>query len=190
MVKATFIVAQDRSGLRPVFGVPAARRLALVAHGLGLDVIHVLGRDDALRPVLSDLIPAHAFHTISDVRELSRLAESLGLADGDRVLVMQAGRVIDRWSLRQLLETGARSAFGTRAGDGDGKMNGPDPICVVTAGRLSSALGAIWSPGEPACTSRSGSSLGPRRGDARDEDRGSITARRPRPFDDSDRQLP
>ncbi len=57
MVKATFIVARDSGGLRPVFGVPAARRLVLVAAGLGLDNIHVLGRDDALRRVLSDLIP-------------------------------------------------------------------------------------------------------------------------------------
>lgn len=150
MVKATFIVAWDRSGFTPVFGVPAARRLVLVAHGLGLDVIHVLGRDDALRQVLSDLIPTHAFHTISDVRELRRLAERLGLTDGDQVLVMQAGCVIDKWSLRQLLETGNGSDCRTRAGDGNGKMNGPDPICIVTAGCLASALGAIWLPGEPA----------------------------------------
>jgi len=150
MVKATFIVARDRSGLRPIFGVPAARRLVLVAAGLGLDVIHVLGCDDALRQVLSDLIPAHAFNTISDVRELSRMMEKLGLGEGDQVLVMQAGHVIDRWSLRQLLKTGNGSSCRTGAGDGSGKMNGPDPVCVVTAGHLASVLRAIRSPGEPA----------------------------------------
>jgi phosphatidylglycerophosphate synthase len=150
MVKATFIVAQDGSGFTPVFGVPAGRRLVLVAHGLGLDVIHVVGRDDALRQVLSDLIPAHAFHTISDVREFSRMAEMLGLDDGDQVLVMQAGCVIDRWSLRQLLETSNGNDCRTCAGDGNGKMNGPRPICMVTAGRLAPVLRAIWSLGEPA----------------------------------------
>jgi phosphatidylglycerophosphate synthase len=150
MVNATFIVAQDGSGLTPVFGVPAGRRLVLVAHGLGLDVIHVVGRDDALRQVLSDLIPAHAFHTISDVREFSRMAEMLGLDDGDQVLVMQAGCVIDRWSLRQLLETSNGNDCRTCAGDGNGKMNGPRPICMVTAGRLAPVLRAIWSLGEPA----------------------------------------
>ena len=82
MVKAAFIVARDRSGLTPVFGVPAARRLVLVAHGLGLDAVHVLGRDDSLRQVLSDLIPAHAFHTISDVRELSAWPKGSGSPTG------------------------------------------------------------------------------------------------------------
>jgi phosphatidylglycerophosphate synthase len=149
MVKATFIVSPDESGLRPVFGVPAARRLALVAKGVGLDVIHVFGRDDALRPVLSDVIPAHAFHAISDIREFGRVAEMLGLADGDRVLVMQAGHVTDRWSLRQLLGTGSGSNLATCAGDGDGKTNGPGPICVATAGDLSSVIRALWSSAAP-----------------------------------------
>ena len=150
MVKATFIVARDSGGLHPVFGVPAARRLVLVAAGLGLDNIHVLGRDDSLRRVLSDLVPAHAFHTISDAGEMSGLVERLGLTDGDRVLVMEAGHVIDRWSLRQVLEAGNGSDCRTCAGDGNEYASGPDPICVVTAGRLASVLRAFWSPGEPA----------------------------------------
>jgi phosphatidylglycerophosphate synthase len=150
MVRAAFIVVRDRSGLRPVFGVPAVRRLVLVAAGLGFDVIHVLAPDDALRRVLSDLIPAHAFHVISEVRELSCMAERLGLADEDRALVMQAGHVIDRWSLRQLLKTGNGGNWRTCAHDG-GKMNGEGPIWMVTAGHLSSVLCAIWSPDEPAC---------------------------------------
>lgn len=137
MVKAVFIVSRNGSGLRPVFGVPVARRLVLVARGLGLDAIHVLGRDDALRRVLSDLIPAHAFHTPSDVRELSGMAGMLGLGDADQVLVMRADHVIDRWSLGQLLERGVGS---------------DSRICVATAGELASVLQAVWSPGEPATT--------------------------------------
>lgn len=82
MVKATFIVARDSGGLRPVFGVPAARRLVLVAAGLGLDNIHVLGRDDSLRRILSDLIPGHAFHTISDGEGLSGIVGRLGSQAG------------------------------------------------------------------------------------------------------------
>jgi len=78
------------------------------------------------------------------------MAEMLGLDDGDQVLVMQAGCVIDRWSLRQLLETSNGNDCRTCAGDGNGKMNGPRPICMVTAGRLAPVLRAIWSLGEPA----------------------------------------
>ena len=122
----------------------------IVAAGLGLDNIHVLGRDDSLRRVLSDLVPAHAFHMISDAGEMSSLVERLGLTDGDRVLVMEAGHVIDRWSLRQVLEAGNGSDCRTCAGDGDEYASSPDPICVVTAGRLASVLRAFWSPGEPA----------------------------------------
>jgi phosphatidylglycerophosphate synthase len=137
MVKAAIIVARDGTGLHPVFGVPAVRRCALVAMGVGLDVIHVLGPDESLRPALSDLLPAHAFHTISDVPEFDRMAGMLGLADGDRVLVMHAGHPIDRWSLRQLLDAENQS------------IKGAAPICIATAGDLSSVFRAFWLSGGP-----------------------------------------
>jgi phosphatidylglycerophosphate synthase len=137
MVRAAIILSPDESGLRRAFGIPAARRCALVAMGLGLDAVHVLGRDESLRPALSDLLPADAFHTISDVREFGRMAGTLGLAEGDRVLVMHAGHPIDRWSLRQLL------------GAEDQGANGAAPVCIATAGDLPSVFRALWSYGKP-----------------------------------------
>ncbi len=147
MVKIALILSPDRIGLRPVFGVPAARRLAIIAAGLGLDAIHVLSRDESLRPALSDLIPADAFHTISDSGEFGRIAKKLPISDGDRVLVMQAGCVTDGWSVRKLLASANRSNGPSCS---EGTAEGAAPICISTADELPLLFRALWSSHEEA----------------------------------------
>ncbi|MGD0231839.1 MAG: CDP-alcohol phosphatidyltransferase family protein [Syntrophorhabdales bacterium] len=146
MVKAAFIVARGQNGLRPVFGVPAVRRLVLAARRLGLDGVHVLGRDRSLRQVLSDLIPADAIHLIADTSTIGAITDKVGLIKGDRVLVMRADHVIDRWSLQKLLEAGDRNEGAYWSYDGKGGEDPPgEPVYVVKSDQLVHLLGTMWS---------------------------------------------
>lgn len=60
------ILARDDKGLVAVFGIPAARRLVLLALQLGLKEIHIIGQVKSLRPVLSDLLPLERFHPVDN----------------------------------------------------------------------------------------------------------------------------
>lgn len=148
MVKAALIVARDGSGLRPVFGVPAARRLVLLARQLGLPAIHLFGRDRALYQCVRDLIPEGAFHTVTDPAQLGPLTERLGLGPADQALVMQAGHVVDRWSLRQLVQAAGAEDLSLSGDDGAGGA-ASEPICLARADLLAPLLRAMWSPGPP-----------------------------------------
>ena len=139
MVRCAIIAAFDGAGLRPVFRVPAARRLALVAARAGLDTACVIGRDDALAAVLDDLVPQDAFLTVADEADLRRAVAGLGLDAGDQVLVMAAGSVIDAWSLRKLLAAGDGGCDLYIAGD----AKAPPLVCLVTGRFLYELLRAF-----------------------------------------------
>ena len=62
MVKTALILAIDKKGLQPVFGVPAVRRLVLLLSGMGLEEVHVVGNQGSLSPILSDLLPSARWH--------------------------------------------------------------------------------------------------------------------------------
>lgn len=140
MVRCAIIAAFDGAGLRPVFRVPAARRLALVAARAGLDTACVIGRDDALAAVLDDLVPQDAFLTVADEADLRRAVAGLGLDAGDQVLVMAAGSVIDAWSLRKLLAAGDGGCDLYIAGD----AKAPPLVCLVTGRFLYESYGPSW----------------------------------------------
>ena len=149
MVKAALIVARDGSGLRPVFGIPAARRLVLLARQLGLGAIHLFGRDPSLYGCVSDLIPAEAFHTVTDPSELGPVTEGLGLDRADQALVMQASHVVDRWSLQKLVQAAGAEDLSLSGNDGEGSAEGSEPIRLARADLLAPLLCAMWSPGPP-----------------------------------------
>ncbi len=104
--KIAIILAPDDKGLRAVFGIPAVRRLTLLALQLGLREIHIIGQVKALQPILSDLVPPERFHPAEEPASLGRVVERLALPDQQRVLVLKANHVIDRGSLTRLTESG------------------------------------------------------------------------------------
>jgi phosphatidylglycerophosphate synthase len=140
MVKCAIIAAFDGAGLCPVFRVPAARRLALVAARAGLDTACVIGRDDALRPALRNIVVQDAFLTVADEGDLRRAVAGLGLDDGDQVLVMAAGSVIDAWSLKRLIAAGEGGCDLYIAGDA---KEAPPSVCLVTGRSLYDVLRAF-----------------------------------------------
>jgi len=107
--KIAIILAPDHKGLQRVFGLPAVRRLTILALRLGMEEIHTLGQVKALEPVLSDLIPPERLQPAEEPSCFEGIVESLGLADQQRVLVLKANHVIDRSSLARLIEAGDRS---------------------------------------------------------------------------------
>lgn len=152
MVKAAIIVDRDGTGCRPIFGVPAVRRLVLAAHRLGIDTIRVLGRDRALREVLYDLVPEDGLRMIGDETDLGRAADGLDLGDSDQLLIMLANHVIDGWSLGKLLAAGDGSDLYC-AGHG---LNCAEPVYLIKACRLDQVLRGLWLPGrgfpaDPSC---------------------------------------
>jgi phosphatidylglycerophosphate synthase len=106
------IIAKDGEGLQPVFGTPNVRRLALLARQLGFKAVHVIGQAEPLRPVLTDLIPADAFHPVKDPVLLDRIIGTMPLPPHGQVLVLKANHVIDRHSVDRLIEK--RSPTGLR----------------------------------------------------------------------------
>jgi len=136
MVKTALLLATNSHCLQPVFGVPAIRRLVLLARQLGYGEVHVFSNGAPVVPVLEDLIPSGALHSHVDASSSSALAAGLRLQPDDQVLVMAADRVIDAQSLGRLTNGQNGSCLG---GSEDGG------ICIVRPSMLAPVLSAIWS---------------------------------------------
>ncbi len=142
MIKSAVIFALDDIGAQPIFGMPAARRLVLLARKTGVEQIHVVGDIEPLLPVLSDLLPREAFHAAADDESLTRMADSLELAADDKVLLMRASHVIDQRSFSEFMETArGRNTYAlmTDATSLDGG------IYLTNPPGLASLLNILWS---------------------------------------------
>jgi phosphatidylglycerophosphate synthase len=145
MVKTAIILAPDERGLQLVYGIPAVRRLVLLAHRSGIHSVQVVGRAKPYLSVLSDLIPVHAFHEAEDRASLAPFVESLGFQDGERVLILRANLVIDAPSIARLIEEENKKKVVLLTGL---EKNGPDRLFMATAVDILPMLQALWS-GEP-----------------------------------------
>lgn len=99
------ILATDDDGRLPVFGIPTVRRLVLLASQLGIQTMHVIGRVDSLRPILSDLLPPKSLHRIEDGEHLDQVVNELSFPAEENLLVIRANHVVDKYSLMRLMET-------------------------------------------------------------------------------------
>ena len=104
MIKSVIIVAPDDGGIRPVFGIPAVRRLVLILKKLGFESINIIGNIEPIEQLLTDLIPSNCFHHADRADSAIKAAEELGSEYNERTLVMKANLVIDRRSLADFLE--------------------------------------------------------------------------------------
>jgi phosphatidylglycerophosphate synthase len=145
MVKTAIILAPDEKGLQLVYGIPAVRRLVLLAHRSGIQSVQVVGRSKPYLSVLSDLVPVNAFHEVEDRALLAPLVESLGFQDGERVLALRANLVIDAPSIARMIEeeNKKKSVLLTSL-----EKNGTDRLFMASASNILPILQALWS-GEP-----------------------------------------
>ena len=142
MAGRTVIADFEGAGLRPIFGTPAARRLALVARRCGFDNVSVVGRDDGLAGVLHDIVPGDAFVKVDGEADLGSAVCEPGVDAGERVLVMAAGAVIDAWSVKKLISAGAGPSDVYAAGDRDALS-----VCLVTPRCVPDILKVLRAPG-------------------------------------------
>jgi hypothetical protein len=118
MEKTAIIVAPDERGLQLIYGMPAVRRLVLLAQRLGYRSVLVVGRLKPYLPVLSDLIPADAFHEVEAQESLAQVVERLGFQDEEKVLILRANVVVDSPSLVRLLREESKNKVVFLAGNG------------------------------------------------------------------------
>jgi phosphatidylglycerophosphate synthase len=142
MEKTAIILAPDERGLQLVYGIPAIRRLVLLAHRLGIHSVQVVGRLKPYLSVLSDLIPPHAFHEVEDRASLAHLLEHLGFQDEERVLVLRANLVIDSPSLSRLLQEENKKKLVLLTGQ---EKTGADRLFLASPGDILPILQALWS---------------------------------------------
>ena len=132
MVTTAVIVATDERGLHLVFGVPAVRRLVLLAHAIGIATVHIASHQEKLFEALSDLIAPEAFHAVRAQDDLDRIVGKISLCNGDRVLVARADHIIDRKSLKTLAELESPDKHGVYSMRSE---RGDQREAIFTAGR-------------------------------------------------------
>lgn len=155
MTKTAVILAPDKNGKQTIFGIPAVRRLVILAKRLGIADIHLFGAVDAFVPMLSDLIPPESFHPVGSPDVLGHAAESPGFAHGEKVLLLKAGHVTDGYSLARFLEAGKDKNAAVCFTQAEGGRGG-DGFYLADPPHVFSILRFLWSPEEhePAISQR------------------------------------
>ncbi|HEY3278004.1 MAG TPA: CDP-alcohol phosphatidyltransferase family protein [Syntrophorhabdaceae bacterium] len=105
MEKTALIWAEDGRGLQKVYGIGAAKRLILLARLIGFDKIFVAEHGSDLLPVLSEFTGIEGLAYIHGESWQSILGK-LPFHEDEYVLLLNAGLVVDRWSLNRLLQAG------------------------------------------------------------------------------------
>lgn len=141
-IRNVIIVAPDEKGLLPVFGIPAIRRLVLLALQMRFETIQIVGKVNPLLSVVSDLLAPEALHQVDDSESLEQVVSKLALSRTDPVLMMKANHVVDQFSLRRLRETitGPDLYFIGTKGAPD-----TDHIYVASPIHLVPVLHALWT---------------------------------------------
>ena len=138
------ILVPDDKGRQTVFGIPAVRRLTLLARQVGLTEIHVIGKVKTLQPILSDLIPPERFYPAEDLPSVGRVVEGFALPERQRVLILKSNQVIDPVSMRRLAELDVSPVLPYYV---EAKGNhGAEGIYLSPPSFLVSLLSHLWSP--------------------------------------------
>ena len=143
MVKAALILGDGDTGLVPIYGIPAVRRLVLLANQLGIDRVLLASRDASLLAAVSDLIGTDAFHHIPNENLLPDMVENMRFDGEDRILIIRANHVIDRWSLSRLLQRQHNQPISILERDHGGNS---DAIYVVNTAMLTPLLASLLPP--------------------------------------------
>ncbi|MDI9570002.1 MAG: CDP-alcohol phosphatidyltransferase family protein [Pseudomonadota bacterium] len=138
------ILTPDTEGTKKVFGIPTARRLALLSKQTGSDEIHIVGRMDPFRGMLADLTTPEGFHPAEDREGLDGAAAAIlarhPAPEAGKVLVMRADLVVDKATLQKAARTGA----GPRS-PGDGGAGNGARIFPASPQNLAAVMKQAWA---------------------------------------------
>jgi MoaA/NifB/PqqE/SkfB family radical SAM enzyme/phosphatidylglycerophosphate synthase len=101
---ACVILVPDEKGMLPVFGLPAVRRLVLLARRAHLEPVYLIGRVELVQQAVFDLLPPQSIRPVEDPEDLERAIRELPLPRGTEVIVTKANHVIDQ-SLSDLVRS-------------------------------------------------------------------------------------
>jgi len=93
---ACIILVPDEKGMLPLFGLPAVRRLVLLARRAHLEPIYLMGRVELVQQAVSDLLPSQSIRPVGDPVDLEQVIRELPLPWGTEIIVMKANHVIDQ----------------------------------------------------------------------------------------------
>lgn len=135
MVSNAIIIFPDEKGLIPVFGVPIIKRIFTILRQLGINKIAVIGESRLYEKIISKIKDHFLYYPVDNFEHLG------GLINKDifkgRTLVLKANHIIDKTSLKRVLE---------KCGDklcaliGKGK----DPIFIVSQRDIVSVVEVLW----------------------------------------------
>lgn len=145
MVNSAIIVAADDNGLASLFGVQVARRLIIILRKIGIESIYIVGRVEPLRPLLTGLVPDHAFLPSEGPDSALTAVDRLGISEQERVLVLKANHALDSRSLGPLLQAGAEKKMASISG---GANRGGDAAYLACPSELLTVFQALWSSEE------------------------------------------
>lgn len=144
--KISIILTPDTEGIKKVFGVPAARRLALLCTQIGFGEIHIVGDTDHFKELLSDLAAPDGFHPVGDPGGLDDAANAILAShprpEGGKILVMRADLVVDKANLQNLAQMGEEPQIPCLESDGRGAR-----IFLSSYRNLAAVMKQAWTLG-------------------------------------------
>ncbi len=135
MVKEAFVLLLDENAFFPVFGTPLIKRNILILKRLGIEKIIILGKAKLYERLSKISFKEHfIYHSLNSIEQLSNI---VSMASGDKVLVINAGHVLDPQTVKVLLESCLENSC---------KLVGEEDEFIILSKKdgLISAIKAIW----------------------------------------------
>jgi phosphatidylglycerophosphate synthase len=140
---SAILLAPDADGLRPVYRMPAVRRLVILLRRAGIRRIHIIGCTGPFVPVLSDLLAAEFFHPVEESTSLEKLLKGPPFDANGVFLAMRGDLVLDGDSVQNIAMEAGKGQPLFMPGESGVRADG---LYAAGSKDIVQVLQTLWSP--------------------------------------------
>lgn len=123
-VSTTIILTTNDAGVQPIFGQTAINRLIQLSYEFNISKIYLISNEKGIFDANSVKKPFPAPLIVENAEDLQKAAPLFDISDHDRILVMNAGLVIDRSLLKKFIDTDDGAGVAAISAYGEGESRG------------------------------------------------------------------
>ncbi len=135
MIKDAIILLSDRNGLMSVFGIPLVKRIFIILRQMEIKNIVIMGKPEFYDEITSYIEKRFIFYPVDDHEKIAQFLN--GEMFSDKVIILKANHVIDKTSLKILIEGCNKTSCALIS-----KSN--EPIFITSPKEILPIVEALW----------------------------------------------
>jgi len=135
MIDGAIIVLTDEKGLIPIFNIPAIKRLFIILRQLNINKIAIIGKPDLYEKIVFEINDHFLYYPVDSPENLINFFNKEIFKD--KVLILKANHVVDKASLKKLIERGGKKSCALVS-------KKKEPVFIVSSKEIEAIVKLLW----------------------------------------------